>query len=227
VYIVGTSSLRKVVSGGQTGVDRAALDAAMKLGIAVGGWCPRGRKALAGVIPAKYPLQETRGKSYQTRTKWNVRDSDASLILCRDEPSGGTALTIKYCEQLGKPYQVYQLKAGEARYAGSPEDPQSLAYWLNALDIKVLNVAGPREGKYCPIYDHAYAFLIELFRLMEKPAEDNDYVYEPVTSYLYEPVARQEIASSCRIPFLESIARMPPNKMQLAHAIKTHKISSV
>jgi len=118
-----------------------------------------------------------------------VRDSDATLIICRDEPTGGTALTIKYCEQLGKPYHVYQLKAGEVLYVGSQEDPQSVAYWLNALEIEVLNVAGPREGRHCPIYDHAYAFLVELFRLMEKPAADNDYVYEPVTSYLYEPEA--------------------------------------
>ncbi len=181
--------LKKVISGGQTGVDRAALDAAMKLGIEVGGWCPKGRRALDGLIPVKYPLTETRGKSYQTRTKWNVRDSDATLIICRDEPTGGTALTIKYCEQLGKPYHVYQLKAGEVLYVGSQEDPQSVAYWLNALEIEVLNVAGPREGRHCPIYDHAYAFLVELFRLKEKPAADNDYVYEPVTSYLYEPEA--------------------------------------
>ncbi|MDQ6972658.1 MAG: putative molybdenum carrier protein, partial [Mariprofundaceae bacterium] len=104
IYMIEPSSLRKVVSGGQTGVDRAALDAAMVLGVEVGGWCPRGRRALDGEIAAKYPLSETRGRSYQTRTKWNVRDSDATLILCRDEPSGGTALTIKYCEQLGKPF---------------------------------------------------------------------------------------------------------------------------
>jgi len=79
------TSLRKIISGGQTGVDRAALDAAMNLGIEIGGWCPRGRTALDGVIPAKYPLIETHGKSYQTRTKWNVRDSDGTLILCLSE----------------------------------------------------------------------------------------------------------------------------------------------
>ncbi|MDX8389366.1 MAG: putative molybdenum carrier protein [Mariprofundaceae bacterium] len=175
--------LKKVISGGQTGVDRAALDAAMRLGVEIGGWCPKGRRALDGVIPSKYLLTETREKTYQTRTKWNVRDSDASLIICRDEPTGGTALTIKYCEQLGKPYQVYQLKAGEGSYVGSPEDPQGLVYWLNTMGIKVLNVAGPREGKYCPVYDHAYRFLVELLRLMQRPDEGNDYVYEAPALY--------------------------------------------
>ncbi|TLS68634.1 hypothetical protein FEF65_02710 [Mariprofundus erugo] len=150
----------KVISGGQTGVDRAALDAAMLLGIEVGGWCPKGRKALDGVIPDRYPLTETRGKSYHIRTKCNVRDSDATLIICRDEPVGGTALTIKYCEQMGKPYLVYQLKAGEIDWIDSPEDVGSVLYWLNCLDVQVLNVAGPREGKHCPIYNRAISFLM-------------------------------------------------------------------
>jgi len=185
-YIVGIPALRKVISGGQTGVDRAALDAAMVLGIDVGGWCPRGRKALDGVIPAKYPLTETRGKSYQTRTKWNVRDSDASLIICRDEPIGGTALTIKYCEQLGKPYMVYQLKAGESTWLGNPEDPYGVLYWLNCHHVQVLNVAGPRDGKHCPIYDHAYSFLFEFFQLTRK----DDNIYEPATDYIVMNDAR-------------------------------------
>lgn len=182
------SGLRKVISGGQTGVDRAALDAAMRVGLEVGGWCPKERRALDGVIPARYPLTETRGKSYQTRTKWNVRDSDATLIICRDEPTGGTALTIKYCEQLGKPYYVYQLVAGEIPCVGSPEDPQDVAYWLNCHHVEVLNVAGPRDGKHCPIYNHTHAFLNELFQLMRKQAKDGDSVYEPASSYLYETV---------------------------------------
>jgi len=175
--------LEKVVSGGQTGVDRAALDAAMGLGIDVGGWCPRGRRAADGVIPSKYPLTETRGKSYQTRTRWNVRDSDATLIICRDEPVGGTALTIRFCEQLGKPYQVCQPKAGDMSCAGNPEDPQGVACWLDTLRVQVLNVAGPRESRRCPIYDYAYSFLIELFRF----TQDGDCVHEPAASYTFTP----------------------------------------
>ncbi len=161
--------LEKIISGGQTGVDRAALDAAMTLGITVGGWCPKGRRALDGVIPAKYPLKETRERSYQTRTKWNVRDSDSSLIVCTDEPTGGTALTIKHCQQLAKPYLVCQLQGGGGSWVDDPDSKaMGLLYWLNSQRVQVLNVAGPREGKSCPIYEQAYSLLHELFQLTLK-----------------------------------------------------------
>ncbi|PIW51568.1 MAG: hypothetical protein COW18_00560 [Zetaproteobacteria bacterium CG12_big_fil_rev_8_21_14_0_65_54_13] len=150
--------MKKIVSGGQTGVDRAALDAAMSLAIPVGGWCPRGRRALDGVIPAHYPLTETRGKAYQTRTKWNVRDSDATLILCHGEPGGGTALTLSCCQALSKPCFVWRLhEAGDASL-------QELLQWLSVRRVAVLNVAGPRERKACPVYRQAYLLLTELFR---------------------------------------------------------------
>jgi len=169
---IGGASLNKVISGGQTGVDRAALDAAMMLGIEVGGWCPRGRRAMDGMIPAKFPLIETRGKSYQTRTKWNVRDSDATLIICRNEPAGGTALTMKYCEQLGKPFEVFQLNSvGTTEAVGKMHgaaDPDSLLHWLHYYHVQVLNVAGPREEKHCPIYAQAYAMLSGLIQQMQK-----------------------------------------------------------
>ena len=87
--------MRKVVSGGPTGVDRAALDAACALGLALGGWCPRGRRAEDGAIPAEYPLRETPGEDYAERTEWNVRDASATLVLTRGQPSPGTALTIE------------------------------------------------------------------------------------------------------------------------------------
>jgi len=69
---------------------------------------------------------------------------------------------------------------------GTAEDPYGVSYWLNCHHIQTLNVAGPREGKHCPIYDHANAFLIELFQLMEKPAENNDYVFETPVFYLVQ-----------------------------------------
>lgn len=157
--------MKKIVSGGQTGVDRAALDAAMGLGIPVGGWCPRGRRALDGEIPARYPLTETRGKGYQTRTKWNVRDSDATLILCYGEPGGGTALTVRYCQTLSKPCFICRLHRDL-----EPEADQALLSWLSAQQVAVLNVAGPRQSRACPIYNQAYMLLCQLFTRWQSPA---------------------------------------------------------
>lgn len=86
--------LRRIVSGGQTGVDRAALDIAIALGIGCGGWVPRGRRAEDGTIASHYPVRECRSSSYGVRTRLNVRDTDGTLILCRGRPSGGTSLTL-------------------------------------------------------------------------------------------------------------------------------------
>ncbi|MDQ6992170.1 MAG: putative molybdenum carrier protein [Mariprofundus sp.] len=152
--------MKKVISGGQTGVDRAALDAAMAQHIETGGWCPRGRRALDGEIPPHYPLLETQGKGYQTRTKWNVRDSDATLILCHGEPSGGTALTVRYCQALAKPYFICRLHAGR----NPVQMDDSLLPWLSKQRVMILNVAGPRENKAYPIYRPAYELLELLFK---------------------------------------------------------------
>jgi len=193
-YIKGNTSLKRVISGGQTGVDRAALDAAMKLGIDVGGWCPRGRKALDGVIPARYPLTETRGKSYQTRTKWNVRDSDATLILCLGEPSGGTALTIKYCEQLGKPFYVHRLNSEWGTYLDGEYFGEVIC-WLNTLHVSVLNVAGPREGKYFPAYDQANSFLHGLFQQL-LARDKHGTICEPESGYYWQTQQQVVVAAA-------------------------------
>jgi hypothetical protein len=129
----------RVISGGQTGVDRAALDVALKLGIPCGGWCPRGRRAEDGPIDARYPLQETPTDEYPQRTEWNVRDSDATLILTFGRPKGGTALTIRLAERLGKPCLVVDLDAKPA------PSTDVLVLWARSHDVRVLNVAGPRE----------------------------------------------------------------------------------
>src|SRR5262245_2006637 len=101
--------LKKIISGGQTGVDRAALDVALELGIPGGGWCPKGRRAEDGPIPDRYPLTETPSEHYPQRTEWNVRDADGTLVLIRGQPQRGSALTIAVAERLAKPKLVVDL----------------------------------------------------------------------------------------------------------------------
>jgi hypothetical protein len=147
--------LRKVVSGGQTGVDRAALDVASELGLERGGWCPKGRLAEDGAIPSRYPLKETPSDRYPQRTEWNVRDSDGTLVLLRGEPRGGTAFTLEVAAAARRPHHMVDLD-------GAP-DPESARVWLAANAIRVLNVAGPRESDSPGIHDQASAFLRRLF----------------------------------------------------------------
>jgi hypothetical protein len=141
----------RVVSGGQTGVDRAALDAALALGLACGGWCPRGRLAEDGRIPERYPLQETPSVEYPQRTEWNVRDSDGTLILYRGVLEGGSALTARLAEQYDRPSIALDLMT-------SP-DPLAIREWIARNEIRVLNVAGPRASDSPGLYEQARALL--------------------------------------------------------------------
>jgi hypothetical protein len=131
--------LKKIVSGGQTGVDRAALDVALASGLAAGGWCPRGRWAEDGAIPARYPLLETRSADPDQRTERNLRESDATLVLHRSVIAGGTRLTVDLARRLGRPLRLVDLDQG------APQQP--IRDWLRGEAIEVLNVAGPRESE--------------------------------------------------------------------------------
>lgn len=146
----------KIVSGGQTGVDRAALDVGLELGIPCGGWCPQGRKAEDGAIPSRYPLWETESTRYECRTEWNVQDSDATLILTSGALEGGTALTERLAHEYGKPVLVINLD--------DDPDPQPVREWLHRYPIRILNVAGPRESKQAGIHNRAAEFLRELLK---------------------------------------------------------------
>ena len=138
-----------IVSGGQTGVDRAALDLALELGLACGGFCPRGRIAEDGRIDDRYPLIETPSADYAERTEWNIVHSDATLILHRGHLSGGTALTARLARRQGKPLRLVDL-------AEHP-DPAAVAAWV--ASFRVLNVAGPRQSQSPGIYRAAREFL--------------------------------------------------------------------
>ena len=145
----------KIVSGGQTGVDRGALDAAIALGIQHGGWCPRGRLAEDGNIPNRYELLETGSPEHQQRTEQNVLDSDATLIICRGPLSGGTLLTWQLAEKHFKPCLVVDLDR--------PPPPDQVGQWLAACRVKVLNVAGPRESQRPGIAVQTAEFITSLF----------------------------------------------------------------
>lgn len=152
-------AIAKLVSGGQTGVDRAALDLALASGIPCGGWCPQGRRAADGPLPARYPLRETGSADYAERTRLNVRDSDATLILCDGPLIGGTAFTAQAAEELGRPVLIVD----PARF----DNLDAVRHWLVANRAACLNLAGPREHERPGIYHLAYNWLAAL--LLESP----------------------------------------------------------
>jgi hypothetical protein len=146
----------KIISGGQTGADRAALDVALTLSLPIGGGCPKGRRAEDGMIPDRYPLTETPEADYDTRTRRNVEDSDGTLILNLGTLDGGTALTVKLARQMGKPCLMVALEDGI--------EPTAFQEWLDAHPIAVLNVAGPRESKRPGVYAAACRLLDTLLQ---------------------------------------------------------------
>ena len=135
--------LRKIISGGQTGVDRGALDAALDAGFACGGSCPKGRRAEDGPIHPRYPLTEMPGVEYRPRTRQNVVDGDGTLILFWRELTGGTRETLLIAEALGKPVLTLDLAAKSIPHAAV-----EAAAFVELTRIATLNVAGPRESSH-------------------------------------------------------------------------------
>ncbi len=148
-----------IVSGGQTGVDQAALDAALQTGLPTAGWCPRGRRCETGRISRQYPLQETPAAGYAVRTEWNVRDSDGTLIVVLRHITGGTALTVRLAEQYGRPLHIARLlQNGEEDENLFQEQIDTVVDWLKDHKIRVLNVAGPRGSSDARVYPLARRF---------------------------------------------------------------------
>ena len=160
--------IEKIVSGGQTGVDRAALDAAIDSDLPLGGWCPKGRIDEQGLIPQKYDqLIEVSGnfgsdkENYDARTKLNIRDSDGTLILVPMIPipsqiKDGTLLTINEVSTQKKPHLLLNLSSSEA------DNISMCIEWIKTNDLQILNIAGPRESNCEGIYKASYSFFRSL-----------------------------------------------------------------
>jgi hypothetical protein len=157
--------IRKVISGGQTGVDQAALRAAQDCGLETGGWCPPGRLCETGMIPDRFPLQETPEDRSplapdiprSQRTEWNIRDSDASLIL---RPASlavdpGTDWAEQYAARLGRPVLIVD--------PWDPDAADRIRAWLDSLEIRTLSVGGPSESTAPGIGDQVYTVLVRVF----------------------------------------------------------------
>jgi hypothetical protein len=138
---MGRRAAIRIISGGQTGADRAALDAALERGVPCGGWCPDGRLAEDGSIPARYPLIPLPGGSYDDRTRRNVLDADATVILCFGPPFGGAETTRRACIALQKPLLVI-----DAAVVNADQAARQIVGFVTEHEIGVLNVAGPRVG---------------------------------------------------------------------------------
>lgn len=157
--------IEKIVSGGQTGADRAALDFAIENGIPHGGWCPKGRMAEDGALGSCYLLQETPLKSYPQRTEWNVRDSDGTVVFSISPTlTGGTKKTFFLANLRGKP--VLRL----AKDGGGRFPHLDLLEFIERHHVKVMNVAGPRSSKEPEVY----SFVKEVLQnaLLTKPSPD-------------------------------------------------------
>jgi Circularly permutated YpsA SLOG family len=153
----------KIISGGQTGVDRAALDVALRHGFECGGWCPAGRLDEFGKIPDQYPVQELQGGGFTERTLQNVKDSDGTVVIYPGELRGGTEQTIRFCADLKRPHQL--IDATKL----SPERASALiADFVCENKIGIINVAGPRQSEWPEGYNYASraleAFLYNITR---------------------------------------------------------------
>ena len=146
----------RIISGGQTGVDRAALDVALEHNFPCGGWCPKGRRAEDGRLPTHYPVKETASPDYEIRTELNVKEADGTLVLSWGKPADGTAFTIELARRCKSPCLVLDLERRDQQM------PAIIQNWIEKNKIRTLNVAGPKESKAPGIYKIARDVLTKM-----------------------------------------------------------------
>jgi len=151
--------LLKIISGGQTGVDRAALDVALRHGIECGGWCPAGRLDELGEIPNHYPVRELQGAGFTERTLQNVKDSDGTIVVYSGELRGGTEQTVRFCVDLKRPHQLINTSKISADGAA-----RVIADFVGENKIGILNVAGPRQSEWPEGYNYTSRALSAFLR---------------------------------------------------------------
>jgi hypothetical protein len=149
----------KIVSGAQTGVDRAALDAAIECGTEAGGWCPEGRLSEDGIIPGKYPVKELPKSGYRQRTKRNVIDSDGTVIIYFGYPTGGTEQTIGFCIKEQKPYLLIDAEELDIEHAS-----KKIQQFIIQRFISILNVAGPRASGEPRAYEYTKKVILDVLQ---------------------------------------------------------------
>ena len=153
--------LKRIVSGGQTGADRGALEAAIALGIPHGGWCPKGRQAEDGPIPPRYQLTETPTEDHRARTRLNVEESDGTVILARGPLDEGSLYTVEHAERIGKPLLHVDLAEHGDRFGPASAELKS---WILETHVERLNVAGPRESRSPGIEGEVRDFLVRALK---------------------------------------------------------------
>lgn len=152
--------IKKIISGGQTGADRAAFDFALENGFEIGGFVPKNRAAEDGKISDKYPnLIETATENPAMRTELNVKNTDATLILSDGALKGGSLLTLEFAEKYEKPVLHIDFSALSVEQAA-----EKTQKWLCSMDCKILNVAGARASEDPKIYDKTKELLYFLFK---------------------------------------------------------------
>jgi Circularly permutated YpsA SLOG family len=198
------SKLLKVISGGQTGVDRGALDAALAFEVECGGWCPAGRLAEDGTIPKRYPVMELANAGYSERTARNVADSDGTLVISKEEPAGGTRETVDRCIETRKPYLIIDCASMslEETIEAATEFVKSLSSRADARDLPVgqaisehsrgssvraglalsarlgmtvVNVAGPRASQWSEGHQTALQIVSGVLRLLSGQNDTSEY----------------------------------------------------